>query len=586
VVQAVLDTREKTNKTGMKKNIRKIFLVTFLLIGVQLVGVGATAKKVNKKTANKAAPVSVQDQRQLGNLNEAIDLLTECYYINPRSSAVAYEFAMAYTAIQDAPHAIKFMALASRLDPTNSWYKIGFAELCIKNNDFKTAISVYEDITKNHPDKDDVDYMLASLYKQTGDLKNSISSLNKVEKKFGINETLSFEKYRLYKSLKETKKANAEIDKLIAKFPMEPKYKLLRGGIYMDDKEPKKALKIYNEVKASDPNNGMLIMALYEYYKSTGDTVQANSVFEEAFKNQNLAIDEKIGILTQFLSIENQSAAKAEEYFKLLLGMYSDNEVLHTYYASFLLMQHRYDEASSELEFLLKVNTQNKEAWLELIKLRLEQENMAEVLAVSDRAIKNMPDESSFYLFKGMALTDKKQYEDALQAYKIGLDKVNEEDTNSVAQLSMQMADVYAQLKKMDDAFTYYEKAYQINPNNATLLNNYAYYLSLAGKDLPKAESMSAKTVQAYPDNISFLDTYAWIFFVEGNATLARMYIQQAIDKGGNKSSVVVEHYADILYLNGEKDEALRWWQKAKDLGSDSPTLQQKIETKTYIPEK
>jgi len=125
-----------------------------------------------------------------------------------------------------------------------------------------------------------------------------------------------------------------------------------------------------------------------------------------------------------------------------------------------------------------------------------------------------------------------------------------------------------------------------LNQNNAMLLNNYAYYLSLAGKDLSKAETMSAKTVQAYPDNVSFLDTYAWIFFVEGNATLARMYIQQAIDKGGNKSSVVVEHYGDILYLNNEKDEALRWWQKAKDLGSDSPTLEKKIESKTYIPEK
>jgi len=314
--------------------------------------------------------------------------------------------------------------------------------------------------------------------------------------------------------------------------------------------------------------------------------VRANGVFEEAFKNQSIPVDEKVGILTQFLSIENQSIVKAEEYFKLLLGMYPDNDVLHTYYASFLLMQHRYDEASSELEFLLKVNSQNKEAWMEMIKLRLEQENMAEVLAVSDRAIKSMPDESGFYLFRGMALADKKQYEDALQAYKIGLDKASEEDTNTVFQLSMEMGDTYAQLKKMDDAFTYYEKAYQLNQNNAMLLNNYAYYLSLAGKDLSKAETMSAKTVQAYPDNVSFLDTYAWIFFVEGNATLARMYIQQAIDKGGNKSSVVVEHYGDILYLNNEKDEALRWWQKAKDLGSDSPTLEKKIESKTYIPEK
>jgi hypothetical protein len=43
----------------------------------------------------------------------------------PQQYAVLYEFAMAFSHIQDVQHAMKFMSLASEKDRTNSWYKMG-----------------------------------------------------------------------------------------------------------------------------------------------------------------------------------------------------------------------------------------------------------------------------------------------------------------------------------------------------------------------------------------------------------------------------------------------------------------------------
>lgn len=581
----------------MKNNIRKIALLALLVVSTS--GFTATSKKADKdKTAVRKNDISVQDQRkfdyffyeavrqrQLGKLSQAVDLLTECYYINPKNSAVAYEFGMAYTSIQDVPHAMQFMALASRLDPTNGWYKIAFAELCIKNSDYKTAILVYEDIAKNHPDQDDVDYMLASLYKQTGDLKKSIQALDKVEQRLGVNESVSYEKFKMYDALGKKKQSFEEIDKLIKKFPYEPKYKLLRASIYLNEKQPEKALKIYDQLKAQDPNNSLLLTARYDYYRSMGDSAKAYALYTEAFANKDISIDEKIGLLTQFLSAENQSVVVAESYFKQLLALYPENEIIHSYYASFLLMMKRSGEAKIELQSILKINPKDKEAWIELMQIWVDQADFEQLLVSSNEAISNLPDDSGLYLFKGIALTQLKRSDEAIETYKMGISKTIDDEVSVKAEYNMQIADILAERKNMSEAFDYYEKAYQLNPNNAALLNNYAYYLSLEGKDLSKAEKMSAKTVEAYPNNVSFLDTYAWIFFKENNLILAKMYVEQAIDKGGDKSAVVIEHYGDILYQSGDKDEALSYWQKSKELGNDSKILDQKIETKTYIPE-
>lgn len=572
------------------------FISVLLVFGGMLVPSLSAQKNSTPKKANISISFEEQRkldyyfyeavrQRHLGNLDQAIDLLTECFYINPNSPAVAYEFGMIYTSIQDVPSALSFMRLASNLDSKNSWYKMATAELCLKNSDLPGAIEVYEDIAKNHPEKEDVDYMLASLYGQTGNLKKSLEALNKAEKRFGVNEIISFEKYRVHTAMGQHKKADQEIDRLIEKYPLEARYKLLRSSLYLEKNKPKQALKLLDEVRIMEPHNTMLITSLYEYYKSTGDTVKADAVFADTFENKDIKIEDKLTVLTQFLSQENQSVEKAEIYLKSLVNQYPDNEILRGYYTSFLLMQRRMDEAVPQLEEMLKINPKNQEGWYELIRLRVGQAEWGKTIAVTDSALIHFPNNSTIYFFKGIALAQEERYDDAIATYQTGITKVPEEEKKQLADFYLQIGDLYALKKKMPVAFEYYEKGYQMDNNNIGLLNNYAYYLSLEKRDLDKAEAMSSRTVIAEPDNASFLDTYAWIFFIQENFTLARMYIQQAIDKGGDQYSTVIEHYGDILYKIGETEEAIKWWKKALIQGSESKTLRKKIETKTYIPE-
>ena len=124
----------------------------------------------------------------------------------------------------------------------------------------------------------------------------------------------------------------------------------------------------------------------------------------------------------------------------------------------------------------------------------------------------------------------------------------------------------------------------KLNPQNLGVLNNYSYYLSNENKDLDKAERMSGITVKAEPTNATFLDTYGWVLFKQGAYTMAKIYIENAVKYSESEPSAeVLEHYGDILFKTDETEKALEQWKKAKELGSESKTLDKKIKTKKYV---
>ena len=117
------------------------------------------------------------------------------------------------------------------------------------------------------------------------------------------------------------------------------------------------------------------------------------------------------------------------------------------------------------------------------------------------------------------------------------------------------------------------------------VLNNYSYYLSLRGENLDEALKYSRKSIEQEPNNAIYLDTYAWILYRKGEIKKAGKYIEKAIEHGGSDDGDVVEHYGDILFKLGKREEALKQWKKSRDLGNASEAIRYKINHKQLPPE-
>ncbi len=488
--------------------------------------------------------------RLQGDLSGAIDLLTECYYIDSQSAAVAEEFSKAYNISGDAEKSLMMAERAVSLDKTNVWYKMHLASLHEKMKQLDKAAMVYEEISKQYPEMDEIDYRLAMLYMQMNRPEKSLETLERLERKVGIDVGISSEKYHIYEMAGERRKAEKELERLCKKYPYNMDYQLALSQCYYNHGKRSKALEIERKVRKAEPRNEKLKELEMVRYRMEGDTVASDSMLLATLRDTLYSADKKMEMLSAFLnSPDPQDVATGEHALQCMLKQYPDNELLHMYNASFMMMQKRYKEALVNVKELIRLRPDNEVAWAELADLYGEMGDTVQSQKVLLEMVDRFPNQPLFVMQRGLMYAQMQKYELAIQDYRKTLSLMDSLGMmkDKEGEVYMNMGDVYGVIGKMDSAFYYYEKALELMPDDALLLNNYAYYLSLQGLELDKAEQMSAKAVASDPNNVSYLDTYAWIFWMKGDEIMAKIYIQQAYDKGGKDVDVVMEHYKEIM---------------------------------------
>ena len=532
-------------------------------------------------------------QKDNQQFDQALETFRLCLAIDSLDAGAQSEMGMLYGLIGFNAEAVGCLEKAIKIDPANWWYNLRLITIYSELKNWKRAIEITVNLQKIYPNKEDVYTMLASFYKETKEYEKAIAAFDKLENLSGIDESTSFEKYQLYILLDKPQKGIAEIDKLINKYPAEIRYKVMRGDIFMQQKSPEKAFEIYQNVLKDDPDNPYVYVALSEYYKSVNKPDKAMESIVSALKSDQLDVETKVGVLGQYvekLAHDSTKLVETESLFKLLVDRYPMEEQVHGYYAVFLQYQKRNVEALSELETMININSKNDQTWIRIIQIYIGDRNYKKILATTASAIENLPKLPIWYFYRGIAQFQLADYREALASYQTGLPLITAEQSDLKSDFYSQIADIYFKLEKKDSAFVNYEASLVANPKNIMVMNNYAYYLSLDKTDLKKAERMSSKTVELEPKNSTYLDTYAWILYQEGNYSLAKFYIERAIDNmpKNEDSGVILEHYGDILWMNGKdtgKDDAkaLEMWQKSYDAGNKTDSLKEKIGNKGWL---
>lgn len=519
--------------------------------------------------------------------DQALDAFRFCLSIDSTDAGVLSEIGVLYAISGSNNEAIKSMESALKYDPENWWYNIRLINLYSETKNSEKAISITEHLKALYPNKEEVYSILVSLYKQNKQYKQAIAALDKLESLSDIEETISFEKFRMYLELNQLKKGIQEIDKLVKKFPGESRYRILRGDIYLQQKMSDKAFEIYQEILTETPVNPYVYVSLSEYYNLKSEPEKAMESIRLALKNEQFGVNDKVQILGQYvqnLLRDTTRFNETESLFKLLIDRYPLEEQVHNYYSVFLQFRKRIPEAISELETMLNINQKNEQTWLQLIQLNLASQNFKQIIEITDRAIKNIPEIPQWYYYRAISQFQLADYVNAIETAKTGINLVKPEQNILKCDFYAQIADSWFKLEKKDSAFNAYEEALKINPQNIYVMNNYAYYLSLEKKELKKAERMSGFTVEKEPKNSTYLDTYAWIFYQEGNYVLAKFYIERAIDNLSpeHDPGIIMEHYGDILWMNKEDSKALEMWQKSYDSGNKTEEMKRKIEEKGW----
>ena len=498
-------------------------------------------------------------QKLANKYDAAIDLFDYCRQLDPSSGAVLYELSELYRYVKNDSLAIHALEDACKLYPKNYWYKNRLVTLYLESRRTDEALKTAEEMARLFPEKEEVLWMLHDLYESKNDYANMVKVLDKIEVKEGKSEKRSMEKFRLFLQMNDEKRAFEEMENLADEYPNDLRYQVVIGDLYLDAGKKEEALKQYKMVEAQDSTNMTLLLSMANFYHQEGDEARYQEYISKVLTHKDVDDVTRVRMLGVLVR-ENLDTHADSTYLLALFDKVLQEPQEH---ADILELKVRYmvtknmpiSEVKPVLHQMLDIDPENDMARHMLLKYAVEENDHQSIVNICKPAVEYNADSPVFYFYMGVEyyLIDEK--EKSMDALRSGLNRVeNEMDEENRFKIRTHsyalLGDIYHQLGQDDKAFQAYDSCLIYNKNDAMVLNNYAYYLSLKKKDLQRAEEMSRLSNELEPDNATYLDTYAWVLFQQKRYDEAKQYMDKVVElmerDGEEMSDDVQDHIKQI----------------------------------------
>ena len=96
--------------------------------------------------------------------------------------------------------------------------------------------------------------------------------------------------------------------------------------------------------------------------------------------------------------------------------------------------------------------------------------------------------------------------------------------------------------KRHKQAVDLYEKALEIDENNATAMNSMGYILADSGLDVMRGLRLCRKAVDRRPQSAAYLDSLGWAYYKSGELVEARTWLRRALDMAPQEKDIK-EHF-------------------------------------------
>ncbi len=520
-----------------------------------------------------------------GDPGKAVQLYQAALKVDPNNAAAMFELAKLLQQAQRGNEALAYARKAVATDKGNIWYRFLLADLSTQLGDLPGAAKAYQGILDQWPDRYEVYFGLADILAKQGKVDDARKVYSDLEKKVGFSDELVMREYDMLVGANELEKARDLLEQTLAANPQETHYFGMLADVYQELGNKDKALELYKKAVAADPDDSMARISLAQFYYDDGELDKGFEQLREAFADPDLDIDPKMQLLLGFYQMtgsgkQDSTQQKIEEQSHALIAVmkkaHPSSGKPWSIEGDFFMRENKPEQARNSFRAALGHEQDKYPIWNALLQLDYQLADWDSLHIDATKAAELFPTQPEIFLYNGIALSQLKRYDDAIEALVTGRDLVVDNKPME-AQFWGLLGDAYNSAKNFPKSDEAYEKALAINDSDASVLNNWAYYLSERGEKLEKAEQMSRRSNDLAPGTATYMDTYAWILFKQGKYAQAKEWQEKALKAEGKDEGVLLEHYGDILYKVGDTAGALEQWKKAKAAGGASELIDRKI---------
>jgi len=480
-------------------------------------GLAAEIKQVEKKLEKSPRNFSLflrlaHLQEERGEISKAIDTMTQCITFNPQSPDVYLFYGILMrrnNEIGKARDAFE-RALALNRFMSKAHYQLGVLERGQKN--YGAARAHFQHCIQLSPDDAYAHYQLGMIYKETGDFSLAMMELKRATM---LNPNDSYGHSQL-------------------------------GQVYHQMKQWDQAIREYSQALSLKPNDTFVLVKLAEALLEKGELAKAQEIFQEALSHEfHPEVKTMVGLAKVLYRTGKLKELKpvVEEILRL-----SPNQPDAMFYLSMCMVDEKNFEGALEtLKKLLAAHPEKWEAWNELGKLYQMLDKTDDALSAFIKASPNAADQAGIWNTIGVLLSNKKDFEGALKAFKRAaafdysdsqiqanlkavqkkveaackrtIEQASEKLAKDAQDLSgyIEMGRAYELLERPDEALMVYQRLLSVKPDNIPGLLAYAELLRTKGK-LKMAMRCYREVIKLQPKNVE-----AMIQLVKANLNLGQI---------------------------------------------------------------
>ena len=520
-----------------------------------------------------------------GKFEDGLVLLDQIALDYPNEQDVYYAKALIYSQLGNYDGALENAQKAYSLN-SNMFYANYLMELYKSKKRYSDGIALVKDLQTKGNNGEGLNRELLLLYAENGDL-NVAKQLYSDLIKSNHSDTLNLVMAEILMSVNERESAKNILIGLQDNSNLPDVYGYL-SYIYLQDSKLKDAISVVNR-GLSKTGNKTLYMDLAEVYKKQGKSDLMIGALKNAFNADEAHFEDKFRFLTKLIYEEGSSVdSKLMSLADILVLKHPDLLEAQALRGDLFWKLGNIADARSIFLKIVSSNPNHINAWRQVINADLALNQPDEGIKHAMQALKFNPNNSQLLYFASLAYASKKDYEASKNLLETALNFSENENNYVKSMIYGSLGDIYHELKLEDISDVAYQEAIDLDSLNVGAMNNFAYYLANRKKDLHIAAKYSALTNTLEPNTATFMDTYAWVLFQQGNYQEALHWIEKAV-KINTTSSVLLEHYGDILSKLGKTNEAVKYWGKSIDLIKNGNTeasidkIQSKIKEKKYV---
>ena len=574
--------------------MRRYFAIfTIALVALTAVAgkdAAAVGKAVSLADQRKAEYIFMEAQKQklADNFDAFYDLLSYAHKLDPGNTAISYYMGMCLlkmnnTTKERCEQALELMKGHFEAQPEDLYETTFYSDANMQLGHPEEALRAIKVLNEHNPNRLELQVRLAEAYSRSGDFVQSNITLDSIATLFGKSIQITSNKIENYMAMNDSVGALREMRSMLATAPQNDSYNLAMSGLFQHYGMTDSALYYLDRAQEYAPDNGLIYLTRAEYCNQAGDSAGYEQQIYNALTAEQLDVDTKLGVLLSYIRerlSQEDTTQRINKLFTVLIQQHPHEAKIHQLYSEYLYARKDYKGAIEQLGYSLDVNPTDADGWRNMVILNMIDDNYADAIKASEKALEYNPDNLELYRYVAGCYHQMKSYSKAISTYMKILELTDSTDVEQRSDIFTGMGDTYSELGDSAKAIECYERALELNPLNSNALNNYAYYLAQRAQDLDRAERMAALAVKDEPENANYIDTYAWVFFAKKDYNMALLYIKSAVEK--DEDEHLFEHYGDILWFIGEKEQAVEQWTKALEKDPDNELLQRKVKDKTY----